>query len=126
MNQLHSRKDRSGGHGGIRSGIPRQDLMRKAGHLASGHRPKADGVLTRATARSHRRRPGKRISWTGRERLRVLWYRLRLTAQEMNTTGRTLRPTATSTGPATASRADVKTPRDPGYDQTPRPVSQPC
>jgi hypothetical protein len=24
------------------------------------------------------------VSWTGRERLRCLWYRLRLTVQEMN------------------------------------------
>jgi hypothetical protein len=108
--------------------------MRKAGHLANGHRPKADGVLTPATARSHRRRPGKKVSWAGRERLPILWYRLRLTVQEMSTTGRTLRPTATSTGPATAPcqgpaaapRADVITPGDPGYDQTPQPVSQPC
>ena len=26
----------------------------------------------------------KSVSWTGRERLRCLWYRLRLTVQEMN------------------------------------------
>ena len=26
----------------------------------------------------------KSVSWTGRERLRFLWYRLRLTIQEMN------------------------------------------
>lgn len=26
----------------------------------------------------------KTVSWTGRERLRCLWYRLRLTVQEMN------------------------------------------
>ena len=24
------------------------------------------------------------VSWTGRERLRLLWYRLRLTVREMN------------------------------------------
>jgi len=24
------------------------------------------------------------VSWTGRERLRILWYRLRLTVSEMN------------------------------------------
>jgi len=24
------------------------------------------------------------VSWTSRERLRILWYRLRLTVQEMN------------------------------------------
>jgi hypothetical protein len=33
---------------------------------------------------SHRRRLEKTVSWTGRERLRGLWYRLRLTVAEMN------------------------------------------
>jgi hypothetical protein len=32
----------------------------------------------------HRRQLGKAVSWTGRERLRCLWYRLRLTVAEMN------------------------------------------
>jgi hypothetical protein len=32
----------------------------------------------------HRRDLEKTISWTGRERLRCLWYRLRLTVAEMN------------------------------------------
>jgi hypothetical protein len=32
----------------------------------------------------HRRHLEKMISWTGRERLRCLWYRLRLTVAEMN------------------------------------------
>jgi hypothetical protein len=31
-----------------------------------------------------RRRLEKTVSWTGRERLRCLWYRLRLTVAEMN------------------------------------------
>jgi hypothetical protein len=31
-----------------------------------------------------RRQVEKTVSWTGRERLRCLWYRLRLTVQEMN------------------------------------------
>ena len=31
-----------------------------------------------------RRQLEKSVSWTGRERLRCLWYRLRLTVQEMN------------------------------------------
>ncbi len=30
----------------------------------------------------------KSVSWTGRERLRCLWYRLRLTVQEMNNAAR--------------------------------------
>jgi hypothetical protein len=32
----------------------------------------------------HRRQLEKSVSWTGRERLRCLWYRLRLTVAEMN------------------------------------------
>jgi hypothetical protein len=32
----------------------------------------------------HRRQLEKSVSWSGRERLRCLWYRLRLTATEMN------------------------------------------
>jgi hypothetical protein len=32
----------------------------------------------------HRRHLEQMISWTGRERLRGLWYRLRLTVAEMN------------------------------------------
>jgi hypothetical protein len=31
-----------------------------------------------------RRQLEKSVSWSGRERLRVLWYRLRLTVAEMN------------------------------------------
>jgi hypothetical protein len=33
---------------------------------------------------AHRRQLEKSVSWTGRERLRCLWYRLRLTVAEMN------------------------------------------
>jgi hypothetical protein len=32
----------------------------------------------------HRRQLEKLVSWSGRERLRYLWYRLRLTVAEMN------------------------------------------
>jgi len=32
----------------------------------------------------HRRHLEKTVSWTGRERLRCLWYRLRLAVAEMN------------------------------------------
>ena len=32
----------------------------------------------------HRRQLEKSVSWSGRERLRCLWYRLRLTVTEMN------------------------------------------
>ena len=32
----------------------------------------------------HKRQLEKSVSWSGRERLRCLWYRLRLTVAEMN------------------------------------------
>ena len=32
----------------------------------------------------HRRQLEKSVSWSGRERLQCLWYRLRLTVAEMN------------------------------------------
>jgi hypothetical protein len=32
----------------------------------------------------HRRQLEKSVSWSGRERLRCLWYRIRLTVAEMN------------------------------------------
>jgi hypothetical protein len=32
----------------------------------------------------HRRQLEKSVSWSGRERLRCLWYRFRLTVAEMN------------------------------------------
>ncbi len=34
--------------------------------------------------RIQKRQLERSVSWTGRERLRWLWYRLRLTVQEMN------------------------------------------
>ena len=34
--------------------------------------------------RAHRRQLERSVSWSGRERLRCLWYRLRLTVAEMN------------------------------------------
>ena len=36
----------------------------------------------------HRRQLEKSVSWSGRERLRCLWYRLRLTVAEMNSATR--------------------------------------
>jgi hypothetical protein len=151
MNQLHPREDGSGGHAGTRSGITRQDLMRKARHLASRHRPKAGGVLSPAAAHLQRRQLEKMVSWTGRERLRCLWYRLRRTVREMNTTGCTVQLSANgraispmypkgsqmtiaSTGLATvpyqklaaAPRADLIAPGDPGHDEAPQSLSQRC
>ena len=37
-----------------------------------------------ATERAKKRQLEQSVSWTGTERLRCLWYRLRLTVQEMN------------------------------------------
>ena len=36
------------------------------------------------TAEDQAQRPDELVSWTSRERLRLLWYRLRLTVREMN------------------------------------------
>ncbi len=151
MNQLHPRENGSGGHAGTRSGITRQDLMRKARHLANRHRSKAGLVLTPAVVHLHKRQLEKMVSWAGRERLRCPWYRLRLTVREMNTTGRTVQlsangraispmypkgsqMTTTSTGLATvpyqdlatAPRVYLITPGDPGYDEAPQSLSQRC
>jgi hypothetical protein len=40
--------------------------------------------------RLDKRRLEQAVSWTGRERLRFLWYRCRLTVQEMNHASRRL------------------------------------
>jgi hypothetical protein len=53
-------------------------------------RPPAPGTAATATPAPgaadpvHRRQLEKSVSWSGRERLRCLWYRLRLTVAEMN------------------------------------------
>ena len=36
------------------------------------------------TTDDHAQRAEELVSWTGRERLRFFWYRLRLTVSEMN------------------------------------------
>jgi len=142
MNQHHPRQDGSGGHAGTRSGITRQGFMRKVRYLATRHRPKACEALTPAAGRLHRRQLAKMVSWTGRERLRFWWHRLRLTVREINTAGRTVRlgangrtiatvhpagsqMTTASTGLATMAyqelaatpHAAVITPGDRGHDR---------
>jgi hypothetical protein len=52
-------------------------------------RPAPDRAATASPAPGsadlvHRRQLEKSVSWSGRERLRCLWYRLRLTVTEMN------------------------------------------
>ena len=54
-----------------------------------GHLPAPDMAATANPAPGpavpvHRRQLEKSVSWSGRERLRCLWYRLRLTVAEMN------------------------------------------
>ena len=136
MNQHHPRQDGSGGHAGTCSGITRQDLIRKARCLATRHRPEACEILTLATAHLHRRQLEKMVSWTGRERLRFWWYRLRLTVREMKTAAHPAgsQMTTASTGlattayqePAAVPRAAEITPGDRGYDKAPQSWSQQC
>jgi len=52
-------------------------------------RPAPDMAATASSAPGsadlvHKRRLERSVSWSGRERLRCLWYRLRLTVAEMN------------------------------------------
>ena len=54
-----------------------------------GRLPAPDRAATASSASGsadlvHRRQLEKSVSWSGRERLRCLWYRLRLTIAEMN------------------------------------------
>lgn len=102
MNQLHPRQD---GSAGARSVITRRDLMRRGRPRATGHRPKAGAVFDPAAVRLHRRKLGKVVSWTGRERLRFVCYRL---------------------GLAFAPRGGLIRPGDPGSDQAPGSLSRPC
>jgi hypothetical protein len=73
---------------------PDQDIEEIAMHrrkqAADLGRPPAPGTAATASHAPgppdlvHRRQLEKSISWSGRERLRCLWYRLRLTVAEMN------------------------------------------
>src|SRR5260370_18354710 len=45
------------------------------------------------------------VSWTGRQRLRFRWYRLRLTVREMNTAGRIVQLSANGRAPSTMHSA---------------------
>ncbi|MBV9095393.1 MAG: hypothetical protein JO132_16205 [Streptosporangiaceae bacterium] len=58
-------------------------------HERPGRLPAPDTAATASPAPGsadlvHRRQLEKSVSWSGRERLRCLWYRLRLTVAEMN------------------------------------------
>ena len=58
----------------------RHDLARQPGTGATAMPRPAPGSADLI----HRRHLEKMVSWTGPERLRCLWYRLRLTVAEMN------------------------------------------
>jgi hypothetical protein len=57
-------------------------------HQYRGHLPAADMAVTGSPAGSadlvDQRELEKSVSWSGRELLRCLWFRLRLTVAEMN------------------------------------------
>jgi len=58
-------------------------------HQRPGHLPAPDTAAPASPAPGsadpvHRRQLEKSVSWSGRERLRCLWYRLRLTLAEIN------------------------------------------
>jgi hypothetical protein len=58
-------------------------------HNSPDHRPEPGAAAQTSSAPGspdlvHRRQLEKSVSWSGRERLRCLWYRLRLTVAEMN------------------------------------------
>jgi hypothetical protein len=64
-------------------------------HERPGRLPAPDTAATAGPAPGsahlvHRRQLEKSVSWSGRERLRCLWYRLRLTIAEMNYANRRL------------------------------------
>jgi len=67
--------------------MPRNHLTPE--HRRPGRLPAPDIAATASPAPGpadlrHRRQLEKSVSWSGRERLRCLWYRLRLTLAEMN------------------------------------------
>jgi hypothetical protein len=67
--------------------MPRNHLT--PDHQRPGSLPAPDTAATASPAPGsadlvHKRQLEKSVSWSGRERLRCLWYRLRLTVAEMN------------------------------------------
>jgi len=62
------------------------DVSYVLGKPAGRHRPGGkEPAMNHPTRVEHQaQRAEELISWTGRERLRMMWYRLRLTISEMN------------------------------------------
>jgi len=66
-----------------------EEAMRAIARSPRRSRPQSDekAIMTATPALGkhiQKRQLEKSVSWTGRERLRCLWYRVRLTIQEMN------------------------------------------
>jgi len=92
--------------------VPALALTMHRNHLAPDNehpsRPAALGTAATASPAPahpvHRRQLERSVSWSGLERLRFLWYRLRLTVAEMNYATRRLaelqRPGYLTTTPA--------------------------
>src|SRR6516164_9823176 len=95
--------------------VPALALTMHRNHLAPDNehpsRPAALGTAATASPAPahpvHRRQLERSVSWSGPERLRFLWYRLRLTVAEMNY--------------ATRRLAELQR---PGYLTTPRPLTR--
>jgi hypothetical protein len=56
----------------------------RPGHLAAPGTAATASSAPGSADLVHSRQLEKSVSWSGRERLRYLWYRLRLTVAEMN------------------------------------------
>ena len=54
------------------------------GRLPAPDMPAMASPAPRSADFAHKRQLERSVSWSGRERLRCLWYRLRLTVAEMN------------------------------------------
>jgi hypothetical protein len=63
---------------------PPTRLIREPVHLPGAARRNGTAMNHRSTTEHPAQRLEELISWTGRERLRFLWYRLRLTVSDMN------------------------------------------
>jgi hypothetical protein len=62
---------------------PTPDHQRQGGLPTPGTPPTAN-LAPRSADLLHRQQLEKSVSWSGRERLRCLWYRLRLELADMN------------------------------------------
>ena len=85
-------------------------------HQSPGGLPAPDTAATESPAPGdpvHRRKVEKSVSWSGRERLRFLWYRLRLQLSEINYANRRLLEVQApwTADPQWHTKADLSLPR---------------